>query len=125
MTNFQWLAGGLMLLLVLMEITAQFAGWARRSVSTLRMIVWASAAFFIFYPQATVGIANALSIGRGADLLLYVTVIAFLISFFYVIHAIERHREQLTALVRQIAIMEPYAIAEQKSESSTAEQSNS
>lgn len=109
MTNFQWLAGGLMLLLSAVEIVLQTRRLSRRSISNLRLSVWLSALFFILYPAATIKLANWLSIGRGTDLLVYVTVLSFIVSFFYIIHALERHREQLTSLVRQIAINSPYA----------------
>ena len=108
MTVFQWLAGGFMLVLVCAEIYLQYTGGARRLISSVRLVTWLSAAFFIFRPDATGAVANFLSIGRGADVLLYCTVIAFLVSFFYVIHALEKQREQITSLVRKLAISDPY-----------------
>lgn len=123
MTVFQWLAGGFMLLLVVLELVLQFSGGTRRSISTLRLIVWSLAAFFIINPDATLPVARLLSIGRGTDLLLYLTVIGFMISFFYVIHALEKHREQITSLVRQIAMNSPYSTP--SSEGSNDDPSNS
>lgn len=108
MTTFQWLAGSLMGMLAILEIYLQLARKARRRVGGLRLCVWLSALFLIVNPSATQALANFLSIGRGADVLLYCMVIAFLLSFFYVIHALERQREQLTYLVRQIALSQPF-----------------
>jgi hypothetical protein len=108
MTAFQWLAGGLMSSLILLEFTLQFAGKTRRSISTIRALVWILALLLILAPNATNRIADFLSIGRGADVLLYGTVISFLLSFFYLLHAIERQREQITLLVRRIALDKPY-----------------
>ncbi len=55
------------------------------------------------------------------DVILYFTVIAFILSFFYVIHALEKQREQLTLLVRTIAISQPYAKAEHDDRASLEE----
>ena len=111
MTLFQWLAGGLMVAFGLAELFLQFTQLSRRSISSIRFSVWLVALLLILNPGATGVIANFLSIGRGADLILYSSVIAFIVSFFYVIHALEKQREQLTMLVRRIAISEPYAVS--------------
>jgi small membrane protein len=122
MTMFQYLAGGFMLLLAATECYLQFAGMARRKIGGIRLVVWLLAAFVIFYPDLTGWIASFLSIGRGADVLLYCTVIAFLLSFFYVIHSLERQREQLTYLVRNLAISSPAHVPEPKQVATTAVQ---
>lgn len=110
MTPFQFLAGGFMLLLASGELYLLVVGKSRRLISGLRLAVWLLAATLIFFPHATAPVAEFLSIGRGADVLLYLTVIAFLLSFFYVIHALERQREQLTYLVRSLAVNQPVHI---------------
>jgi hypothetical protein len=114
MTLFQWLAGGLMLALSVGELTLQFTQLSRRSISNVRLSCWLVALFLILNPAATGILANLLSIGRGADLILYASVIASVIAFFYVIHALERQREQLTLLVRKIAIADPLAVAKDR-----------
>ena len=111
MTLFQWLAGGLMAAFAVTEIVLQFLQMSRRSIGTVRFIVWVAAIILILKPSLTDVLASILSIGRGVDVILYFTVIAFVISFFYVIHALEKQREQLTLLVRTIAISQPYAVA--------------
>jgi hypothetical protein len=108
MTLFQFLFGGLMLGLVLVELTLQLSGRTRRTVSCLRSSVWLLALFLILVPDATNRVAGWLSIGRGADALLYCTAVGFPIGFFYLLHAVERQREQITLLVRSIALQRPY-----------------
>jgi hypothetical protein len=108
MTLFQWLCSGLMSALVAMEIVLQLTGRTRRVISSLRAAVWLLALFLILVPSATNRVAEVLSIGRGADVILYLTVITFLLSFFYLLHAVESQREQITLLVRRIAIQNPY-----------------
>ena len=107
MTLFQWLCSGLMFALILMEVILQLTGRTRRIISSLRAAVWLLALFLILVPSATNRMAVILSIGRGADVILYLTVISFLLSFFYLLHAVEAQREQITLLVRRIALQSP------------------
>ena len=115
MTLFQWLAGGLMAAFAVIEVGLQCLQLSRRSISSIRFSVWVCALILILNPSWTDILASTLSIGRGVDVILYFTVIAFVISFFYVIHALEKQREQLTLLVRTIAITQPYATAQELS----------
>ena len=107
MTLFQWLCSGLMAALILMEVILQLTGRTRRIISSMRAAVWLLAMFLILVPSATNRMAVILSIGRGADVILYLTVISFLLSFFYLLHAVEAQREQITLLVRRIALQSP------------------
>lgn len=107
MTLFQWLFSGLMSALIVMEVVLQLTGRTRRIISSLRMAVWLLALSLILVPSATNRVAEILSIGRGADVILYLTVITFLLSFFYLLHAVESQREQITLLVRRIAMQNP------------------
>jgi hypothetical protein len=110
MTLFQWLCSGLMFALILMEVVLQLTGRTRRIISSLRASVWLLALFLILVPSTTSRVAEFLSIGRGADVVLYLTVITFLLSFFYLLHAVESQREQITLLVRRIALQNPYSV---------------
>ena len=107
MTLFQWLCSGLMAAVLLMEVILQLTGRTRRIISSMRAAVWLLAMFLILVPSATNRMAVILSIGRGADVILYLTVISFLLSFFYLLHAVEAQREQITLLVRRIALQSP------------------
>ena len=113
MTLFQWFAGGLMAAFAVTEVGLQCLQLSRRSIGSIRFCVWVAALILILNPSLTDVLASMLSIGRGVDVILYFTVIAFVISFFYVIHALEKQREQLTLLVRTIAITQPYATAQE------------
>jgi len=110
MTLFQWLCSGLMFALVLMEVVLQLTGKTGRIISSLRASVWLLALLLILVPSATNRVAEILSIGRGADVILYLSVICFLLSFFYLLHAVESQREQITLLVRRIALQNPYSV---------------
>ncbi len=108
MTLFQWLCSGLMSALILTEVVLQLTGKTRRIISSLRAAVWLLALFLILVPSATNRVAEILSIGRGADVLLYGMAICFLLAFFYLLHAVEQQREQISRLVRLLAIDRPY-----------------
>lgn len=123
MTAFQWLASGLMFGLILVEVILQATGKTRRSISSIRVLVWTLALLLILSPDATNRVAEFLSIGRGADVLLYGTVISFLLSFFYLLHSIERQREQITLLVRRLALHEPYSVPAKRTQHITKNES--
>lgn len=125
MTLFQWLCSGLMSALILMEVVLQLTGKTRRIISSLRAAVWLLALFLILVPSATNRVAEILSIGRGADVILYLTVITFLLSFFYLLHAVESQREQITLLVRKIAIQNPFSEDSSRRETSDHGQESS
>jgi len=61
-------------------------------------------ALAVVLPQTTTYVANLIGVGRGTDLLLYVTVVAFLfvtIGLYQRIHSLER---RLTELARELAL---------------------
>lgn len=75
---------------------------AARSIMLLLFIVAAGSS--VFFPQAWTFVASLLGVGRGADLLLYLTVLAFLgfaVTTFRRFRAVER---SLTELTRQLAL---------------------
>ena len=104
MNAFQILAllvvGGLFLL----SVTALLKGWATRREAAVWMLIWMAAAIAIIRPGVTKIIANALGIGRGADLLLYCTVVAMMVGFLMIYARMRRLRRELTLLVRHLAI---------------------
>lgn len=104
MNAFQILAllvvGGLFLL----SLTALLKGWATRREAVVWMLIWMAAAIAIIWPGVTKIIANALGIGRGADLLLYCTVVAMMVGFLMIYARMRRLRRELTLLVRHLAI---------------------
>ncbi len=63
-----------------------------------------SNAIAIIRPGVTKIIANALGIGRGADLLLYCTVVAMMVGFLMIYARMRRLRREMTLLVRHLAI---------------------
>lgn len=66
--------------------------------------LWLAAAVSIAFPDVLVGIAHLLGIGRGADLVLYLSILFSFAGFFFMYLRFRRVDEQLTKIVRHLAI---------------------
>jgi len=67
-------------------------------------LVWLGTATIITFPDATSWLAHVLGIGRGADLILYTSL---LISFYLILRIhllLARLEQEITAIVRAIAL---------------------
>ncbi len=104
MNPFQILALGVVALLFLLSAVLFVKGWATRRDAILWMLLWIAAGVAIVWPGVTKIVANALGIGRGADLLLYCTFVAMMVGFLMVYARLRRLRRELTLLVRHLAI---------------------
>lgn len=60
----------------------------------------------VLFPNVTNGIANMVGVGRGADLLLYVTVLAFIVYALNNYLNQQEQRDRLFRLARRVALME-------------------
>lgn len=81
-----------------------------RSVLLERFIYLACALVglvLVIAPDFSTRIANLLGIGRGADLLVYLFIIAGLFYAVSLRARIKRHEQMLTDLVRQMALQKP------------------
>jgi hypothetical protein len=106
MSIFQCIALSVLGLLVLWEV---WGWWRRRSrwgVGAVRCLVWLAAAAAIAFPNAVQEVATSIGIGRGADAVLYLFVLAFLGAAFYFYSRSVKLERRLTELVRHIAIQE-------------------
>lgn len=104
MNPFQILALSVVALLFLLSAVLFVKGWATRRDAILWMLLWIAAGIAIVWPGVTKIVANALGIGRGADLLLYCTFVAMMVGFLMVYARLRRLRRELTLLVRHLAI---------------------
>jgi len=68
------------------------------------ILLWVGASIGIVAPNILVRAAHLLGIGRGVDLVLYVSILAFFIAFFLVYLRFRRLDEQLTQIIRHLAI---------------------
>src|SRR5205085_1183167 len=82
MNLFQTLVLGLFVVLAVLTVSAGFGGVVRKRIVVFWLSVWAFGACAIVWPHATAVVAHALGIGRGADLLLYSSVLVMFVAFF-------------------------------------------
>ena len=104
MTSFQLVT---LPLLALMAVATALQMARHRLTSragTAWMALWIAAAAAIAFPDILVGIAHFLGIGRGADLVLYLSILFSFAAFFVTYLRFRRVDEQLTKIVRHLAI---------------------
>jgi small membrane protein len=108
MTLFQWIAIPPLLLLLVATAAATVRGRLRLRAGLFWSLLWLGAATATRWPDLTVRAARFVGIGRGADLALYVAVGAMSIGFFLVFLRLRRIEEDLTKIVRALALKEPF-----------------
>jgi len=95
------------LLVLLLGVTA--AGVVRRRLAPRAgigwMLLWTASVVAIGKPELLVVIARILGIGRGADLVLYLSIIFVFVAVFLIYLRFKRLDDQITKLTRRIAIM--------------------
>ena len=84
------------------------AATARRRITpgtgAFWILLWLAAAISIADPGILVVLAKFLGIGRGADLVLYVSILVTFVGFFLMYLRYRRLSDQLTEIVRHLAI---------------------
>ncbi len=109
MTSFQILGisgVGLVALATLAAAVRRRLSWP---VASAWLALWLTAALFLARPGLSFFLAQALGISRGADLVFYCAILAMLVGFFLVYVRMRRMEENITRLVRHLAIHEPAA----------------
>ena len=104
MTVFQYIAIVLLVLLTILSIWAVLRRKARPLVGIAWIFVWIATTIAIIFPDSITIIARLLGIKRGADLVLYGSVLAGLVGFFFLLTKFRSTQRQITILTRKIAI---------------------
>ena len=104
MTVFQITVTTLGSALLLFTIAAAIRGAATRREALFWSLLWVGMVVAVNRPDLLTGFARRLGIGRGADLLLYATVIAMLVGFVMFYARLRRLRRELTILTRELAL---------------------
>lgn len=104
MIAFQVLAVALFALLAAVTLAAAARRQLTRPAAAAWLVLWVAAAIAIARPGTTVVVAHWLGIGRGADLVFYCAIVAMFGGFFAVFVRFRRLEQQLTRIVRQLAI---------------------
>ncbi len=77
----------------------------RFSLFALWSFFWVLIILFVWQPQQTDRLAALLQVGRGADAVFYISLIFIFYLFFKVFLVLEKIEQQITTLVREIAII--------------------
>ncbi len=96
----------ILLILVAVAFLVVYLGYFR-SVLRDRLIafgIFASAVFAVLFPDVTTTVANAVGVGRGTDLILYLLVVGSVFAVVMLATRLISIEHTLTELVRQLAI---------------------
>jgi hypothetical protein len=104
MTVFQIIAVSFLVLLIAFSAWKMIQKKARKRVALTWILLWVFALAAVLVPDKITKLAHFLEIKRGADLILYCTVFAGLVSFFYLLTKLRAIQRQITLLTRQLAI---------------------
>ncbi len=104
MILFQWIGIPLLALLALVTVAAAVRRQLTWSAAVAWTLLWTAAAAAIAVPDATMSLAHLLGIDRGADLVFYCAILAMFAGFFVVFVRFRRMEQQLTRIVRQLAL---------------------
>ena len=82
--------------------------YRQRKIGTLAfllwLVLWIGAAAVIVFPNSSVIVARLLGIGRGADLVLYTSLIVTLYLLFRMYVRLEQVNREVTQIVRALAL---------------------
>lgn len=88
------------------SLAVTFKGWFTRREGMVWAVIWLAAGITVTWPRVTAVVARTLGIGRGADLVLYCSVIVMIVGFLMIYARLRAVRRDLTLLVRRLAIAE-------------------
>ncbi|MBI1914033.1 MAG: DUF2304 domain-containing protein [Planctomycetes bacterium] len=106
MNVFQGVTLTILGLAIVRELILFRRGPVSRGAWLLRVCVWLGAAVAIADPGLTSRVAQSVGINRGADLISYSFILAFLVVSFYFYARCARLQRQLTEVIRHLAIQE-------------------
>ena len=70
------------------------------------LIFWLGVIFVVLYPEITSFVARFLGVGRGADVVVYISLILIFYFIFYITIKLRRTEQEITKLVRKISFSE-------------------
>jgi small membrane protein len=98
----------LLLAFVLAALAKVLHSYKQRRMAPLDFLfwglVWIGTASIIIFPNATSPLAHLLGIGRGADLIMYLSLLISCYLIFRLYVALARLEQAITALVRALAL---------------------
>lgn len=73
-------------------------------VFVLWIVLWGGVAFFVWWPKFSDIIATRVGVGRGVDVLVYISIVALFYAVFRLYIKLEFIEHEITSLVRNIAL---------------------
>jgi hypothetical protein len=104
MNLFQLITVPLAAILFVRSFLRLVRGKQPRATALLGTVIWVSAGVAILHPELTIRIARLMGIGRGADLVLYLLVIASFVAWFYFYNKILSVQSDISEIVRRLAL---------------------
>jgi len=98
------------ILFVLFAISRVVVRYRKNEISSRELFVWS--VFWVvvlsatLWPKTTDIIAQAFGVGRGADFLIFVSIIVLFFLIFKIIVKVEKIERDITKIVRKVAIEE-------------------
>jgi hypothetical protein len=87
-----------------LTLSAGLRGTAPKRVVGAALLLWAFGGVAAVWPHTVTDLAHQLGVGRGADLLLYMTTLSLAVACSYMYARFRRVERQLTLLVRRLAM---------------------
>jgi hypothetical protein len=103
-------------LFALIKVIGRFkVGELTKQGAILWSLFWIAAAVVVLLPNSTAYLAQAVGIGRGADLVVYVALAGIFFLIFRLMVKIEMLNKDITTLTRKIAITDSAKTSNSKS----------
>lgn len=106
MRLFQLIALPFIAVMLAVSVRNLFKAPARIAVTLFWVVLWLATLIAVMYPDTTTQLARALGIYRGADLLVYSAVLAFIVGFYVVSLRLRQMSREITVLTREVALLD-------------------
>lgn len=70
----------------------------------LWIIFWLMVGFVVIFPESTALVANLVGIGRGVDLVIYISVLILFYLAFRILVRLDKIEKDITKIVRKVAL---------------------
>ncbi|HUS39302.1 MAG TPA: DUF2304 domain-containing protein [Pirellulales bacterium] len=106
MNLFQWIALSIILIVLAYELYVALTRPVARGFWVARVVTLIATGFAIYRPDVITRLASTIGIQRGADLVLYLTVLTFFATSIFLYARCVRLQRQITLIVRHLALEE-------------------
>ena len=98
----------LLILFIIFVISRVAMRYKDKAISLQELILWTIfwfiVAFVIIFPEVTSIVANWLGVGRGVDLVIYISVLILFYLIFRTLVRLDKIEKDITKIVREVAL---------------------